>query len=71
MNKEERIEKIVLRIIKAIQYFAVFYMAVAIVLCVEYGIDEMLFEMFIMSILALIIVYSTSKRLSEETKAIL
>lgn len=64
MNKE--IEKIVLRIIKAIQYFAVFCMAVAIVLCVEYGIDGMLMEMGIMSIITLILVYSTHKRLMED-----
>lgn len=70
-EKEKSIEKIVLKIIKAIQYYAIFCMAVVVVLTVEYGIDGMLFEMFIMSILAFIIVYSTSKRLSEEEKAIL
>ena len=66
MNKEERIEKIVLRIIKAIQIFAAFCMAVAIVLCIEYGIDGMLMEMGIMSIITLILVYSTHKRLMED-----
>ena len=66
MNKEERIEKIVLRIIKAIQIFAAFCMAVTIILCVEYGIDGMLMEMGIMSIIMLILVYSTHKRLMED-----
>lgn len=67
-EKEKSIEKIVLKIIKAIQYYAIFCMAVVVVLTVEYGIDEMLFEMFIMSILALIIVYSTSKRLTDASE---
>lgn len=65
---ENRIEKIVLKIIKAIQYYAIFCLGATVILVIEYGIDEMLFEMFIMIILSSILVYSTNKRLTDASE---
>ena len=62
---ENRIEKIVLKIIKAIQYFAVFGIGVSFTLTVEYVIDIVFVGMFIVSILIIITVYMTNKRIQE------